>query len=75
MHILNAPIKMMKDMGYGENYAYDHDAINGFSGQNYFPEDMIREKYYQPVNRGYERDIQKRLDYWNKLRTENAVKQ
>ena len=68
MHILNAPTKMMKDLGYGDGYAYDHDAENGFSGQNYFPDGMSRQRFYQPKERGFERDIQKRLDYWDKLR-------
>lgn len=67
-HILNAPTKMMKELGYGEGYAYDHDAEDGFSGQNFFPEDMARQTFYHPKERGFERDIQKRLDYWNKLR-------
>ena len=67
-HILNAPTTMMKDMGYGEGYAYDHDATDGFSGQNYFPDNMAREIIYKPVERGFERDIRKRLDYWDKLR-------
>ena len=70
MHILNAPTKMMKDMGYGDNYQYDHDTKDGFSGQNYFPESLEREQYYKPVDRGFERDIKKRLDYWDKLRRE-----
>ena len=67
-HILNAPTKMMKDMGYGANYAYDHDDPDGFSGQNCFPNDMERARYYIPVERGYEREIAKRQAYWNKLR-------
>ncbi|MFT6559665.1 replication-associated recombination protein A [Sneathiella sp.] len=67
-HILNAPTGMMKDMGYGKDYAYDHDTSDGFSGQNYFPDGMKREDYYNPVSRGFERDIQKRLDYWAGLR-------
>ena len=70
MHILNAPTKMMKDMGYGKNYNYDHDTEHGFSGQNYFPDDLPREEFYRPKERGFERDIKKRLDYWAKLRTE-----
>lgn len=70
MHILNAPTKMMKDLGYGKDYQYDHDAEDGFSGQNYFPEELNREQYYKPVNRGFEREISKRLEYWAKLRTE-----
>lgn len=67
-HILNAPTKLMKQEGYGEGYRYDHDTPHGFSGQNYFPEAMMRESYYHPVERGFEREIQKRLDYWHKLR-------
>ncbi|NQV55035.1 MAG: replication-associated recombination protein A [Rhodospirillales bacterium] len=67
-HILNAPTSLMKDIGYGEGYEYDHNAEDGFSGQNYFPDDMPRQSYYQPVERGFERDIQKRLEYWDKLR-------
>ena len=67
-HILNAPTNMMKNMGYGDGYSYDHDAKDGFSGQNYFPENMAREEIYQPVERGFERDIIKRLQYWQKLR-------
>ncbi len=67
-HILNAPTKLMKEIGYGAEYAYDHDAEDGFSGQNYFPEGMAREAFYQPVERGFEREIAKRLEYWAKLR-------
>lgn len=67
-HILNAPTRMMKEQGYGKGYAYDHDTAAGFSGQNYFPEAMERENYYQPVERGFEREIKKRLEYWAKLR-------
>ncbi len=70
LHILNAPTKMMKTLGYGKNYAYDHDTRHGFSGQNYFPDDLPRKEFYRPKERGYERDIKKRLDYWQKLRTE-----
>jgi putative ATPase len=66
-HILNAPTKMMKDIGYGKDYAYDHNTEHGFSGQNYFPEEMEREGFYQPAQRGFEREIKKRLDYWQKL--------
>lgn len=68
-HILNAPTKMMKEQGYGSGYAYDHDTAEGFSGQNYFPEAMRRENYYQPVERGFEREVKKRLDYWANLRS------
>lgn len=68
MHILNAPTKMMKELGYSAGYAYDHDAEDGFSGQNYFPSEMERQAFYRPVERGFERDILKRLEYWQKLR-------
>ncbi len=67
-HILNAPTKMMKDLGYGAGYQYDHDTKEGFSGQNYFPDGMERVNFYDPPERGFERDIRKRLDYWQKLR-------
>jgi len=67
-HILNAPTKLMKKEGYGTGYIYDHDTPEGFSGQNYFPEEMSRKVFYKPVERGFERDIQKRLMYWQKLR-------
>ncbi|MDF2367879.1 replication-associated recombination protein A [Sneathiella sp.] len=72
-HILNAPTGMMKDMGYGAGYAYDHDAEDGFSGQSYFPDEMKREQYYSPALRGFERDIKKRLDYWARLRAERQA--
>ena len=68
MHAVNAPTKMMKQAGYAKGYQYDHDTAEGFSGQSYFPDDMNRENYYQPVPRGFERDIQKRLDYFNSKR-------
>lgn len=67
-HILNAPTKLMKTIGYGKGYEYDHDTAEGFSGQNYFPEGMARREFYQPVERGFERDLRKRLDYWARLR-------
>lgn len=67
-HILNAPTGLMKDIGYGKNYNYDHDTPEGFSGQDYFPEGMARRQFYRPVERGFEREIQKRLEYWHKLR-------
>lgn len=67
-HILNAPTKLMKTIGYGTGYEYDHDTAEGFSGQNYFPDGMARREFYQPVERGFERDLRKRLDYWAKLR-------
>ena len=66
-HILNAPTKLMKDIGYGKGYKYDHDTESGFSGQDYFPEEMSRQRFYAPVERGFEREIKKRIDYWNKL--------
>ena len=69
-HILNAPTSLMKDQGYGAGYAYDHDAEDGFSGQNYFPDDMKRPVLYQPVERGFERELKKRLDYFAKLRAQ-----
>ncbi|HWF64824.1 MAG TPA: replication-associated recombination protein A [Rhizomicrobium sp.] len=67
-HILNAPTKLMKNLGYGAGYQYDHEAEGGFSGQNYFPDAMAREQFYQPKETGFEREIAKRLDYWAKLR-------
>lgn len=67
-HILNAPTKLMKDIGYGKDYAYDHDVEGGVSGQNYFPDDMPRAQFYQPVERGFEREVQKRLAYFQKFR-------
>ena len=67
-HILNAPTQLMKEEGYGMGYMYDPDTPDGFSGQNYFPDEMERTNLYQPVERGFERDIKKRLAYWNKLR-------
>lgn len=67
-HILNAPTKLMKEAGYSAGYIYDPDSKDGFSGQNYFPEEMPRKKYYNPAPAGFEREIIKRLDYWEKLR-------
>jgi putative ATPase len=67
-HILNAPTRLMQDIGYGAGYAYDHDAEDGFSGQDYFPEGMPRQRFYNPVERGFEREIRKRLDYFDRLR-------
>ncbi len=72
-HILNAPTKMMKNLGYGAGYQYDHEAEGGFSGQNYFPDDMPRERYYSPKETGFEREIAKRLDYWAKLRAKRSA--
>jgi putative ATPase len=69
-HILNAPTRLMREMGYGEGYAYDHDASDGFSGQDYWPEDTEAQRFYQPVERGFERDLQKRLAWFERLRRE-----
>ncbi|MFT3986706.1 replication-associated recombination protein A [Aestuariivirga sp.] len=68
--ILNAPTKLMKQQEYGSGYRYDHDEPDAFSGQNYFPDGMTREEYYRPVERGFEREVKKRLEYWSKLRRE-----
>ncbi len=67
-HILNAPTALMKDLGYGAGYAYDHDAEDGFSGQDYFPPGMARRRFYAPAERGFEREVARRLAYWDKLR-------
>lgn len=67
-NILNAPTKMMKDLGYNAGYIYEPDTASGFSGQNCFPESMSRQKFYEPVERGFEREIKKRLEYWDTLR-------
>jgi len=67
-HILNAPTSLMKDQGYGDGYDYDHNAEDGFSGQNYFPDGLKRGVYYHPVERGYERELKKRLDFFVSLR-------
>ncbi len=71
-HILNAPTRLMKDEGYGRGYSYDHDAEDAFSGQNYFPDALPRQNFYDPPERGFEREIRKRLDYWAKLRREKG---
>ena len=65
----------MKDLGYGSGYEYDHNADEGFSGQNYFPNDIPRQNFYQPVARGFEREISKRLEYWSKLRDERQSRE
>lgn len=67
-HILNAPTGLMKEQGYGAGYAYDHDAEDAFSGQNYFPDTMERPELYKPVERGFERELGKRVGYFAKLR-------
>lgn len=71
--ILNAPTKLMKQQGYGKGYIYDHDTPEGFSGQDYFPKNMQRERYYFPVERGFERDLSKRLKYWHTLRKKKST--
>lgn len=71
-NILNAPTKLMKDIGYGSGYSYDHESEEGFSGDNYWPEDMEPEKFYQPVDRGFEHKIRERLDYWENLRAKKT---
>jgi putative ATPase len=67
-HILNAPTALMQKEGYGAGYEYDHDTAEGFSGQDYFPDGMERQRFYDPPQRGFEREIRKRLEYWSKLR-------
>jgi putative ATPase len=71
-HILNAPTNLMKSEGYGRGYAYDHDQEDAFSGQNYFPDALPRQNFYDPPDRGFEREIRKRLEYWAKLRRERS---
>ena len=70
--ILNAPTRLMKQEGYGADYAYDHDAPDAFSGQNYWPDALGRQVFYDPPERGFEREIRKRLEYWEKLRSARA---
>jgi len=71
-HILNAPTRMMKEMGFGRDYAYDHDAPDAFSGQNYFPAGMERSEFYHPVERGFEREMRKRIEWFARLRRERG---
>ena len=73
-HILNAPTEMMKDLGYGAGYQYDHDTDEAFSGQAYFPDDVLRENFYKPSDQGFEKEIQKRLEFWNSRRRDNKMK-
>ena len=68
MHIINAPTKLMKEQGFGDGYVYDPDTKDGFSGQNYWPDGMKRQHFYKPFERGFEREIKKRLEYWENLR-------
>lgn len=70
--ILNAPTKLMREEGYGADYAYDHDQPDAFSGQNYWPDALGRQRFYDPPERGYEREIRKRLEYWERLRQERG---
>jgi len=70
MHILNAPTKLMKNVGYGKGYAYDHDADEGFSGQDYWPEEMEAQAFYEPTDRGFEARVRERLEYWEQRRRE-----
>ena len=71
-HILNAPTKLMKQEGYGAGYDYDHNTAEAFSGQNYFPDEMARQQFYEPDGRGFEAEIKKRLEYWAKLRAKRS---
>ncbi len=72
MHAVNAPTKLMKDLGYHKGYEYDHDAEGGFGGLNYFPEGMARRKFYEPTQFGFDKDIAKRIDYWDRKRREKS---
>ena len=72
-NILNAPTRLMKDIGYGKDYTYDHDANEGFSGANYWPEEMAPQTFYKPVERGFESKIAERIAHWNKLRKERSA--
>jgi putative ATPase len=69
-NILNAPTKLMKNIGYGKGYQYDHDADEGFSGDNYWPEEMTPQTFYEPTDRGFEKRVRERLEYWDSLRKE-----
>jgi len=69
-NILNAPTRLMKEIGYGAGYSYDHDAQEGFSGDDYWPEEMEPQEFYTPVERGFEREVRERIAYWNRLRAE-----
>jgi len=72
-HALNALTKMMKDLGYGKGYQYDHDAKGGFAGGNYFPDDMDRQTYYKPTDRGLEKQITERLAAWARVRKQSST--
>jgi len=73
-HILNAPTGLMRELGYGRDYQYDHATEEAFSGQNYFPDHMARQQFYRPADRGFEKEIAKRLDHWAKLRAKEDKK-
>jgi putative ATPase len=73
MHILNAPTRLMRNLGYGKGHVYDHATEEGFSGQNYFPDGVTRRNFYRPGERGFEREIRRRLEYWDKLRQRTAA--
>jgi putative ATPase len=70
--ILNAPTKLMKDIGYGKGYAYDHDADEGFSGADYWPDGMTAQDFYQPTGRGFEAKVAERIAYWQELRAKRT---
>ena len=72
-HILNAPTKLMKDIGYGKGYAYDHDSEEGFSGDNYWPEEMEPQAFYQPTDRGFETKVRERIAYWDEMRLKRSA--
>jgi len=72
MNIVNPATGLMESLGYGKGYTYDHDTPEGFSGDNYWPQDMAPEQFYTPVERGFEREVKKRLEYWDKLRSERG---
>jgi putative ATPase len=72
LHAVNAPTRLMRELGYSEGYVYDPDTEEGFSGLNYFPDALPRQSFYRPVERGFEREIKKRLEYWEKLRVSKA---
>ncbi|HLY46562.1 MAG TPA: replication-associated recombination protein A [Stellaceae bacterium] len=74
-HILNAPTRLMRDIGYGKGYVYDHATEEGFSGQNYFPDGVARREFYRPGERGFEREVKKRLEYWDRLRQRAAAQE
>ncbi len=73
MHALNAPTKLMRELGYGQGYAYDHDAPDHFSGQSYFPDDMPRERFYEPAGEGREARLKERLEWLDRLRAERKA--